>query len=146
MKLHKWIISLGVIMGLSLGIGLMATPQAKASSWHKGAPKVLKGTWRSTYFHSKDFSNFAYTRVYFGIDNKSTFGINQFYNKHKKLISSGCGWGINNKLHYRKLSKTKYQLVDYFGKSKDYHTVKLHGHKATISNTGTSVMFTKIKK
>lgn len=139
------LVVLGVFTGVLVG-SFSGNSHVDAASWHKGAPAALRGEWRSSYYHSKDFSNYAYTRTYFYIGKTRTDGVNNFYSKQKKLVSGGSGWGINNKLHYKKLSRTKYEIVDYFGKSKDYHTITFHGHKVTISRVGTSALFTRIKR
>ncbi|MCT2899024.1 hypothetical protein EFM54_08540 [Lentilactobacillus buchneri] len=48
MKLTKLATSLILATTLT-GVGALSTTPVKAASWHKGTPKVMRGTWKNEY-------------------------------------------------------------------------------------------------
>lgn len=47
---HKFIASLLVLGSLGLGTTTLGYTSAQAASWHKGAPKIIRGTWGDKAF------------------------------------------------------------------------------------------------
>ena len=127
---------------LVTALGGAISDNASASSWHKSAPKFLRGKWRTSLYKAGIYGQ-PYTRTYFVIGKNNVDGVNLAYtkNKHRNGMHDGCGWGVNGGLHYKKLAKNKYRLVVYsgFGKHLDkkypmYYTIVRHGKKIKISS------------
>ncbi|MDH5104920.1 hypothetical protein OQI89_03535 [Lentilactobacillus diolivorans] len=97
---------------LSLVLLITVPGHVEAATWHRGAPRVLKGTWR-THLYRDTTSGGYYTRTTFGINGRSTGGLNVTYSKTKQVKMVGCGWGYNTKLHYRYLGHHRYYLRSY---------------------------------
>lgn len=107
---------LGMCSILLAFVCLIALPsQVEATAWHRGAPRVLEGTWRTHLYRSPAPRVGYYTRTTFEINKRSDDGMNVAYTKAKRMKMEGCGWGYNTKLHYRYLGHHRYYLRSYLG-------------------------------
>jgi len=110
--------SLAVICSTLLGVfgGSNTNTFASSTHWNK-APKILKGSWRTTtYKTAKKYSNsrnrYWYSHVY--IDNKD-FHVEDFMlNKHKENEYNSGPYGAFNdkisKLAFQKMAKRHYNI------------------------------------
>jgi hypothetical protein len=112
------------LLSMSLGLVSVGSSAVQAAHWHQGAPKFLRGTWRTGYIGNK------YTDI----------SVNQ-YSKHKKLVMDGSGMGANSRLHYKYLGKHHYQLKS-FGGAKLQYFIYVRGHHLKIK--GNSHVFYKV--
>lgn len=133
------------LLSMSLGLVSVGSSAVQAAHWHQGAPKFLRGTWRTGYNHmtKSDYpvKGARYQRTTFYIGNKYTdISVNQ-YSKHKKLVMDGSGMGANSRLHYKYLGKHHYQLKS-FGGAKLQYFIYVRGHHLKIK--GNSHVFYKV--
>lgn len=144
-------LGIAVLFGLSSGAVLAGTTSqsASAATWHRGAPSALKGKWRTKLYRStgsnKRYGGY-YTRTTFYVGSTATDGANDFYSKSRKLVNSGCGWGINHSLRWRYLGTHHYRLESINASSNSYdmiYTMYVRGHKAKLN--GMNQVFYKVK-
>ncbi|QMU08787.1 hypothetical protein [Levilactobacillus suantsaii] len=104
MKIGKLI--LAGVTGVLLVGGLTTT--ASASSMKKGTPKVLRGTWYTKYHKMKQPK--GYHRYQIRVKKHVAWMYDLIYNKHKKITTNTANFGIDKGLHYKKVTKNKYQV------------------------------------
>jgi hypothetical protein len=111
--LKKFTVLTGILtIALLLTVGSLSAQAA--TKWHVGAPKVVRGTWRTAYTHNHHYNPFSYYfRDTFTVNMTDTAGGTTMYNHHHHHVSNGSGWGANGQLHYRQLTNHTYQLRSY---------------------------------
>lgn len=114
-----------VILATGLGFSAVITP-ANASSWHKGTPKALSGSYQSKMIKSTG----PYSMVTKMFIRKSSAPFYTFSYKNKREISNSPMMGIASSAKYKKLSHTLYEIVGSYkfnnGSAKMF--VKSYGH------------------
>ncbi|KRO04614.1 hypothetical protein IV54_GL001019 [Levilactobacillus paucivorans] len=122
---HKFIASLLVLGSLGLGTTTLSNTSAQAASWHKGAPKIARGTWGD-----KDFL-------------KGHMGVDMMISK-KLLVLDDNDPHLSH-LRYKKVGHRRYKFRGYEFElrknqsmptmhfiNKHHVTFKLYGHKFSL--------------
>lgn len=128
MKARAMIIT--ALLTAGLGIGAASTP-VNASSWHKGSPKFLVGSWRTKRYN---FQHHKY-RDHFFASNRG----------FAMVFGRGNGFGVTKSMKYKYLGNRTYKLVNHYS-SGGYGntTVKLSKNKKVLHLRGDKHLFYKI--
>ncbi|WP_261810494.1 hypothetical protein [Levilactobacillus humaensis] len=117
---HKFIASLLVLGSLGLGTTTLSNASAQAASWHKGAPKITRGTWAD-----KDALKGRMGAVLWISKNKLVFCDNDPHLSH---------------LRYKKVGHRRYKFRGYeFEAKKNQSTPTMHfvsKHHVTFKDFG----------
>lgn len=150
--MKKWKLLLGMI-ALSLGLlfSFSCANNVSASSWRRGAPRILRGTWKTHLYRNRGRIGIGwyFVRTTFYISNNSSDGLNSGYTHSKRHKGDGCGWGWNEKLHSRYVGNHHYRLVSYLGgrvkrSTRMSYDVYVRGRKAYIKQAAGRHLFYKV--
>ncbi|WP_125547789.1 hypothetical protein [Levilactobacillus lindianensis] len=121
MKIHKFF-KIVVLMMVSFVAVSVSTISAHASSWHKGTPKELRGTYQMK--RTSDVQGFG-----------AVFKI-----KKNSFVLSLSDWPlmINTKLKYKKLSAHTYRVV---GRTKHNGYILAHKYESVWYRQGKKFMY-----
>lgn len=107
------------LLTAGLGIGAVGTT-ANAARWHKGTPKVLRGSYHSKLIKSSNGYSMR-TKMYIRKDS-SPFYTFSYHNKRE--VSNSPMMGIASSAKYKRLSKSTYEILGSYkfngGKAKMY--------------------------